>query len=69
MRFGGKMNNGINLMFVQQLLDKFRVADISLRKGIARIVRNILEVFKAACIGQGIQIEHMNPIPCAADNG
>ena len=60
-RFGCKMHNCVDLVLLQQPVDQGAVADISPDEKVAGGVWKSFQVFKAACIGERIQVNYAYP--------
>jgi hypothetical protein len=57
MRFGRKMNNGIDVVFKQQTVHQRPVADVALDEDVPVGIGQIAQVFQAARIGERVQVE------------
>ena len=57
MAFGREVDYGVGLVGLEQILDKFRVADISMHKNMARTVLQRGQIFQIPGIGQFVYID------------
>src|SRR5471030_2297016 len=62
MRFGGKVDNGVGLVFRDQGVNHHTIADVPLNEAIFRMGSDGFEVFKIAGISQLINYEHISSV-------
>ena len=59
MRFGGKVDDGVRLEFIDDGFDLAGVADIGLDKPVTRLLGQTLQAVKVAGVGQFVQVQHL----------
>ncbi len=57
MAFGREMDDAADVVFIEDELDQFAVADVALDEFVAGIVLCFFEVVQIACIGQQVKID------------
>ena len=62
MALGGKVDDVIEVIFLEQPFDQFLVADIALHKDVARVALDALQVFQVAGIGQLVQVDQQDVV-------
>ena len=59
MRLRGEMDDPINIIFLEEVKQKFDVKDIAFFKLVVRRILNVLEIFKITCVSKLVQIDDL----------
>ena len=57
MAFCGQVNNAIYVIFLHELLDEFKITDVTLHEGVVWCILDVLQIGKIACVSQFVEID------------
>ena len=57
MRFGGKVDDAINVFVLHELVERIEVANVHLHELVVGLILDVLEVGEIACISELIEVD------------